>query len=461
MGSCTRVLGGIYEHLLPLDSSLLTALQSHVSEIEAFRLQSPPHVGVSATDTPRISKAGSALFLGAARVAVIDQFYLDFTMGSAWDAGESTKPLDVMLAAMAKHRRQPLLTALSQLIFSPNTQQPPHVFGDGNMWILHQLSYSTCAEIARSRTNQLHKRVRRYNYPKKSSDESAVWFGRSQRKAGARADEMVSLFATVQTAYRDEHWPKWADPLQFDMEIHKAFLRQLAKYPRVTGSRSAPGNEGQDDSASATNKPQPQSSTEASDKTQTSASKAGAIEELRDAQEKALLSKLSPQDPEQYASLAAQAQTKLAWRKVFITRGGFLGLGPSWLHRGDTIMLIRGAKVPYAFTPLPTDLQRREKDVREAMDNNQKKYNEIAKTLQAGKGRNAYLHPVNSVVHSHGLRKLERLDEEQERLGGKLDNISATPPWKDAWVLQGEVAIESALEQQAMDRGAWEQIKVV
>jgi hypothetical protein len=382
-------------------------------------------------------------------------------MGRAWDAGESTKstnPHDVMLAALVKYHRQPLLTALSQLLFSPNTQQSPQVSKDENMWILHQLSYSACAEIAQSRTNQLHKRVRRFNYPKKSADAFAVWFGRSQKKASARADEMLSLFAKVQAAYPDENWPNWADPLQFDIEIHKAFLRQLAESPRSTESESVPGDEGQDGNASAS---QPRSSARASDKTQTPASRTSAIEELRDAQKKTLLSKLSPQDPERYASLAAQVQTKLAWRKIFITRQGFLGLGPSWLHRGDAVMLVRGARVPYAFTPLQTDLQRREKDVREAMDSNQKKYNEIAKTLRMEKRNNAYLHPIDNVVHNHGLRKLERLDEEQEKLVCKLDRISASPPWENAWVLQGEVVIESALEQQAMDRGAWERITVV
>ena len=401
------------------------------------------------------------MFLGASQVDIIDDFYLDFAMGSAWDAGESTKSTksrDVMLAALVKHRRQPLLTALSQLLFSPNTQQLPHVTRDENMWILHQVSYVACAEIAQSRTNQLHKRVRRFNYPKKSADAFAVWFGRSQKKAGARADEIMSLFADVRAAYPDENWPKWADPLQFDMDIHKDFLRQLSKSPRNTGIGSAPGNEGQHGSASAS---QPRGSAKALDKTQTPASRARAIEEIRELQETTLLSKLEPQDPQQYASLNALAQTKLAWRKVFITLQGYVGLGPSWLHRGDAVMLVQGARVPYAFTSLQTDLQRREKDVREAMDNNQKKYNEIFKTLQVGKGRNAYLHPIDNVVYSHGKRKLERLDEEQERLGGKLDRISATPPWEDAWVLQGEVAIESALEQQAMDRAAWERVTVV
>ena len=235
-------------------------------------------------------------------------------------------------------------------------------------------------------------------------------------------------------------------------------MRRLAENPRSTGSGSAPGSEAQDGSASTS---QPRSSTNASDKTQTPASRAQAIEELRASQEKILLSKLFPQDPDRHATLAAQAQTKLAWRKLFITRRGFLGLGPSWLHRGDTIMLVRGAKVPYAFTPLPTDLQRREKGVREAMDDNQKKHNEIVKELPGGKGWSAYLHPIDNVVHSHGLRKLERLDDEQERLEGKLDRVSATPPWANAWVLQGEVTIESTLEQQAMDRAAWGQITII
>lgn len=73
------------------------------------------------------------MFLNASQVDIIDQFYLDYAMGRAWDAGEATKYLDVMLATMAKYRRQPLLTALSQLIFSPDTQQSPRVSGDENM----------------------------------------------------------------------------------------------------------------------------------------------------------------------------------------------------------------------------------------------------------------------------------------------------------------------------------------
>jgi hypothetical protein len=70
-----------------------------------------------------------------------------------------------------------------------------------------------------------------------------MWFGRSHRNAGTRADEILSLFAKVQATYPDENWPRWADPLQFDMELHKVFLRQLAE-SLGTGYGSYPGNEG-------------------------------------------------------------------------------------------------------------------------------------------------------------------------------------------------------------------------
>jgi hypothetical protein len=244
------------------------------------------------------------------------------------------------------------------------------------------------------------------------------------------------------------------------MEVHKVFLRQLAESSN-TGSGSDPRNEGQDGSASGTNRPQPRSAVRGSDKTQTTASNARLTEKMRKSQEETLLSKLELQDPARYASLTALVHKRLAWRKVFITRQGSFGSGPSWLHRGDSVMLVHGARVPYAFTPLQIDLQRREQDIREAMDNNHKKYNEIIKTLQIKEKNNAYLHPIDYAVCSHGQRELERLDEDQEKLDCKLDRISATPPWSNVWVLQGEVSIESTLEHQALHREAWERITII
>jgi hypothetical protein len=121
MGSCTRDLGGNCEPLIFSVSSLLIVLQSHVSEIEAFRLQSTPRAGVPATNRPRISNDGWALFLDASRVDVIDQFYLDFTIDNVWDAGGPIKSLDIILTTLVKHFRKLTLTALSRLLFSLDT----------------------------------------------------------------------------------------------------------------------------------------------------------------------------------------------------------------------------------------------------------------------------------------------------------------------------------------------------
>ena len=401
------------------------------------------------------------MFLGASPVDIVDHFYLDFTIGSVWNAGESTSPLDTMLETLAKYRRQAVLTELSQLLFGTNTERSPHISGDQNLWILHELSYSACTKIAESRTKQLHRRPRRFYYPKKTADAFAIWFGRSQRKEGARADEILFLFAKVQAAYPDENWPTWADPLRFDMEVHKAFLRQLAESSN-TGSGSSPASEGQGGSSTRdANRPQSRKSVRMVEKNQTPASRARAREERRDSQEKTLLSKLNPRDAEQYARLTALVHSRLTWQKVFITRHGFLGLGPSWLNRGDTVMFIQGARVPYAFSPLQADTQRREKDIREAMDDNQKRYNQIVKALQTKEKKNAYLHPIEHAKYSHQQRRLKGLDEERKILGDKLDRISTTRLCSNAWVLQGEVSIESTLEQQALKSDAWERITII
>jgi hypothetical protein len=366
---------------------------------------------------------------------VVDHFYLDFTMGRVWDAGESTTPLDVMFATLVKYRRQAVLTALSQLLFGHNTQQSSHISGDQNMWILHEISYSACAKIAELRTKQLYKRPRRFDYPKKTADSFATWFGRSQKNAGARADEILSLFTKVQS-------------------------RQLSESSN-NGSGSNPANEGQDSNTRDTNRSQSRNSVRALDKNQPLASRTRTTEETRASQGKTLLSKLEPEDSGRYARLTALVHSRLAWRKVFITRQGLLGLGPSWLHRGDTIMFVHGARVPYAFSPLQTDIQRREKDIRDAKDKIQNKYNEITKTLQIKKKENAYLHPIEYAKYSHRQRRLKRLDEELENWEYKLDRISTTRPWSNAWVLQGEVSIESTLEQQAVKSKAWERITFI
>lgn len=48
----------------------------------------------------------------------------------------------------------------------------------------------------------------------------------------------------------------------------------------------------------------------------------------------------------------------------------------------DTVVLFYGAHVPYACTPLEIVQGRRERDIQEALDKNQAKYNKTLETLQ-------------------------------------------------------------------------------
>jgi hypothetical protein len=165
-------------------------------------------------------------------------------------------------------------------------------------------------------------------------------------------------------------------------------------------------------------------------------------------------------DPELHADLTAVAKSALTWCKVFVTRQGCLGLGPNWLNIGDTVMVIHGASVPYAFTPLETDLGRREGSIRAGMDKNQIKYNETVKVLQ-NSGKKKFWKSLDAVIHNRREGKLKRLDEEGLGLQRKLDRISNSPHHLNAWILQGEVYIEGIMEGQAVGRDTRERITVV
>jgi hypothetical protein len=42
--------------------------------------------------------------------------------------------------------------------------------------------------------------------------------------------------------------------------------------------------------------------------------------------------------------------SNMAWRKIFATETKLLGIGPEWLNKGDAVMLVHGAPVPFIFT---------------------------------------------------------------------------------------------------------------
>lgn len=66
----------------------------------------------------------------------------------------------------------------------------------------------------------------------------------------------------------------------------------------------------------------------------------------------------------------------LTWRKVFVTKRGFTGMGPAWLSDGDSVILVPGADVPFILARAERSLQQEERAIRGALDKNADSYSE-------------------------------------------------------------------------------------
>jgi hypothetical protein len=194
----------------------------------------------------------------------------------------------------------------------------------------------------------------------------------------------MNLFIQVQATYTDQQWPERADLMSFDVGLHMGFLTSISKEEPSGLKRNEEGSVRERTS-------------------QTSKVRRSRESKLKKEKETKQDQTLGPifesHDPELHADLTAVAKSALTWCKVFVTRQGCLGLGPNWLNIGDTVMVIHGAPVPYAFTPLETDLGRREGSIRAGMDKNQIKYNETVKALQ-NSGKKKLWKPLDAVIHN-------------------------------------------------------------
>ncbi|KAF2729331.1 hypothetical protein EJ04DRAFT_527866 [Polyplosphaeria fusca] len=132
------------------------------------------------------------------------------------------------------------------------------------------------------------------------------------------------------------------------------------------------------------------------------------------------------------------SRTTLLWHNIFVTRRGHLGLGPAWLTPGDTVMAVRGAPVLFAFCSAETELARRERDIRAAMDENEKKLQETSVLRQGGK-RKALKDSGMAVRYVRTRGKLERLEREWVGLRGELERVGKEGVVEGGWVLRGEV----------------------
>jgi len=105
-------------------------------------------------------------------------------------------------------------------------------------------------------------------------------------------------------------------------------------------------------------------------------------------------------------------------QSLFITKGGYLGIGPNWLRNGDGVFLVADAKAPYILAKVDDVLQRQAREIREQLDT--------------------------------GMSRSVKLTRKQRKsLQTQLLEIESRPRGENAWQLVGEAYVEGIMHGEA------------
>ncbi|KAI4913049.1 uncharacterized protein J4E92_009921 [Alternaria infectoria] len=117
----------------------------------------------------------------------------------------------------------------------------------------------------------------------------------------------------------------------------------------------------------------------------------------------------------------------IALQSLFLTKEGYLGIGPNWLRNGDGVFLVADAKAPYILAQVDDVLQRQAREIREQLD--------------TGKSRSVKL-----------------TNEQRKSLREQLLEIESRPQGESAWQLVGEAYVEGVMNGEAAGLAeAWAQ----
>lgn len=160
----------------------------------------------------------------------------------------------------------------------------------------------------------------------------------------------------------------------------------------------------------------------------------------------AQLKRIQPISPEaqQYESAFHYA---LCWQSLFSTSDGLIGMGPNWLRRGDSVMLIRGAIVPYIFRHVDDNLKLQVEGLK-------KETEELEKELLAQKHSNDEEEQKGAMDTRRNIAKLRRKFIQTDGQNGR----------KDGWILIGEAYVEGVMRGEVLERQGndiWERIAIV
>jgi hypothetical protein len=421
--------------------------------------------GSRAEHRPKISHDGRALHVDIQKFDIIDYFIMED------DFIDDLPPqhLQLLLATLLevavlpkKHHERQLspIDAMSRVLLGNKEVDSPQLFKHASTWLCHTLSCAVFKQLNGSRRKQYESSLRRYDYPDSTSDGFADLLINQHKHEHKNIDILLDLFEAVQSTFPAQPWPGWAkSPRNFDLNIHVQYLRELSREAQLDPEREGGLTQtGAQDGAVQTHEPL--------------SHKLRRVAQLLEGQDvksthphkkktKLQGTLFEPRDPNIYAHLTKMAESALAWRKVFVTRRGYIGYGPKWLAGGETVMLVCGADVPYAFIPLEVDRRPREQDIRADLGANDEKYYQTKDALQTMGNKSVFMPLDGPLWRGRQQEKLKRLDEERLKLQQKLDRILNSSHQRDAWVLRGEVYIEGIMHGEAVRSDKRERIIIV
>ncbi|KAH7014503.1 heterokaryon incompatibility protein-domain-containing protein [Microdochium trichocladiopsis] len=115
----------------------------------------------------------------------------------------------------------------------------------------------------------------------------------------------------------------------------------------------------------------------------------------------------------------------LSWRRICLTRQGYVLLAPLWADEGDSIMLLPGVSVPFIFTREAADLQREEARIKERLTH-----------VGSGDGEDLLWTAAKVELDARLIEVQDRLRSGAEQQGGP-------------WVLIGEAYIQGIMQGEA------------
>ena len=391
-----------------------------------------------------MSKDGKSLYVDALEYDTVERFVLDGKILKKMKFDQVTCLLSCIAALSANDSNTTLLGSISRILLLSTQQSCSEWKMNASTWFCQFLSHRVFTLVKRRRTEQFADAPKRYDHPEKTNDAFMDWLRQNDKTDSKQTDHLIKLFVGLQETYRCYPWPSWAKLMTFDCLLHKEYLRSM----------SCKHTEPQD-----LHNFQHAHASEESQK-QHPEKKKGKQSKKGDKPKVSLGPEFEPANVESFAHLSATAQSALVWRKIFVTTKGDIGVGPKWLSTCDTVIVVAGAPVPYAFTPLRVDLSRREADIREAVDRNEVEYNKKLQDLGKRK-KKSILRPIEGVKRKRNEGKLERLEKNWGGLQDKLERLSNPRLNTDGWTLQGELYIEGIMDGEAMRAESLQKIMIV